>query len=302
MGKLLVILDSLLSSIFCVFLCFFLAFCSPSLVKFTRKELINIASLSAGTCLLVFTKPERYSESLVGGPAAVYGICWGEVRRSVHGAQTETGMLHSCLYTWQMSAPWQIRWMHYHFWTPRTQTSYWEQHTMADGFPAFQVDHVTELLGKMQGGTICLCINEGWCTGLTVLKKLCSLHLPSVSHTLSVPRRSSDAQCRENRFHSNLCISPACIWLNRWQRWRKNTTDSCCSSFSRILIYLTQKLPKYWKHIKCSTRDNNTLDHCYTVLKDVQCAVPRAASGLKMSRPVARTVRRWTNKTKKLHA
>lgn len=129
---------------------------------------------------------------------------------------------------------------------------------------------------------------------------------PQFSHILSVPQSSCDEHCGENRFHSNLCISsactaPACIWLTRWQTWRKNT-QTPCSSFSRILTYLTQKLPKYRKHIKCPTRDNKTLDQCYTVLKDVHCAVPHAALGLKMSRPAARTVRRWINESKELQA
>ncbi len=58
------------------------------------------------------------------------------------------------------------------------------------------------------------------------------------------------------------------------------------------------------------TRDGNILDHCYTVLKDAYHSVPRAALGLsdhclvhllpayrqklKSSKPILRTVKRWT--------
>ena len=39
---------------------------------------------------------------------------------------------------------------------------------------------------------------------------------------------------------------------------------------------LSQELPKYRQNMKCSTRDANTLDHCYTALKDsyqsIHCA------------------------------
>lgn len=41
---------------------------------------------------------------------------------------------------------------------------------------------------------------------------------------------------------------------------------------------LTYELPKYRQHIKCLIRD--TLDHCYTVLKDAYRSVPHAALGL----------------------
>ncbi|KAK3522494.1 hypothetical protein QTP86_016002, partial [Hemibagrus guttatus] len=73
---------------------------------------------------------------------------------------------------------------------------------------------------------------------------------------------------------------------------------------------LTHKLPKYRQHITCPTRDNNILDHCYTVLKNSYHSVPHAALGLsdhclvhllpaykqklKSAKPV-RSVKRWTN-------
>ncbi len=73
---------------------------------------------------------------------------------------------------------------------------------------------------------------------------------------------------------------------------------------------LTRELPKYRQHITCPTRDSNILDHCNTVLKDAYHSVPRAALGLsdhclvhllpayrqklKSSKPILRTVKRWT--------
>ncbi len=74
---------------------------------------------------------------------------------------------------------------------------------------------------------------------------------------------------------------------------------------------LSRELPKYRQHITCPTRDSNILDYCYTIIKDAYHSVPRAALGLsdhclvhliptyrqklKSSKPVLRTVRRWTN-------
>ena len=48
------------------------------------------------------------------------------------------------------------------------------------GFQLFRADRCTELSGKSKGGGTCFYINEGWCTDVTVLKKLCSPHLESL--------------------------------------------------------------------------------------------------------------------------
>ena len=42
---------------------------------------------------------------------------------------------------------------------------------------------------------------------------------------------------------------------------------------------LTHDLPKYREVIKCPTRGENILDHCYTTVRDAYHAVPRAALG-----------------------
>nr|XP_049617693.1 uncharacterized protein LOC125992629 [Syngnathus scovelli] len=73
---------------------------------------------------------------------------------------------------------------------------------------------------------------------------------------------------------------------------------------------LAHELPRYRQHITCPTRGAQTLDHCYTVIKDAYHSVARAALGLsdhclvhlipayrqklKTSKPVVRTVRKWT--------
>ncbi|XP_072556770.1 uncharacterized protein [Paramormyrops kingsleyae] len=82
--------------------------------------------------------------------------------------------------------------------------------------------------------------------------------------------------------------------------------------FNRMNLH--QELPKHRQHIDCPTRDNITLDHCYTILKDAYRSVPRAALGhsdhcmvhlipiyrqqLKRAKPVVKTVKKWTNAAK----
>ncbi len=72
---------------------------------------------------------------------------------------------------------------------------------------------------------------------------------------------------------------------------------------------LSRELPKYIQHVTCPTRDSNILDHCYTAVKYAYHSVPREALGLSdhclfhliptyrqnLTKPVSRTVKRWTN-------
>ncbi len=78
---------------------------------------------------------------------------------------------------------------------------------------------------------------------------------------------------------------------------------------------LSSELPKYRQHITCPTRDSNILDHCYTAIKDAYHSVPWAALGLsdhslvhliptyrpnlKSTKPVLKTVKRWTNEAER---
>ncbi|XP_068104060.1 lysine-specific demethylase 5C [Hyperolius riggenbachi] len=73
-------------------------------------------------------------------------------------------------------------------------------------------------------------------------------------------------------------------------------------------------MPRYKPHITCPTRNQNTLDHCYTVLKDAYKPIRQAPLGnsdhclihliptyrrhLESSKPVLRTVRKWTEEPK----
>ncbi|TWW63440.1 hypothetical protein D4764_03G0004480, partial [Takifugu flavidus] len=74
---------------------------------------------------------------------------------------------------------------------------------------------------------------------------------------------------------------------------------------------LRYELPRYKQFIKCPTRAENTLDHCYTTVKDAYRAIPRAALGLsdhvmvhliptyrqklKQTKPSVSTTKRWTS-------
>ncbi len=48
------------------------------------------------------------------------------------------------------------------------------------GYQLFRADRITELTGKTRGGGLCFYINEGWCSDVTTLKKLCSPNLEAL--------------------------------------------------------------------------------------------------------------------------
>ncbi len=103
------------------------------------------------------------------------------------------------------------------------------------------------------------------------------------------------------------------------QKLTDQITDTAQQPPDSVLIILgyfnkaniSLELPKYRQHITCPTRDSNTLDHCYTAIKDAFHSVPRAALGLsdhylvhliptyrqklKSEKPVLRILKRWTN-------
>ena len=78
--------------------------------------------------------------------------------------------------------------------------------------------------------------------------------------------------------------------------------------------HLSRALPKFRQHITCATRGANTLDHCYTTLRDAYHSVPRAALGrgdhhlihliprykqsLKTAKPAVRSFRVWSSEAK----
>jgi hypothetical protein len=75
---------------------------------------------------------------------------------------------------------------------------------------------------------------------------------------------------------------------------------------------LTHELPKYKQLAKCLTREENTLDHCYSTISRAYRAVSHAALGLsdhalihlipaykqklKISKPAVRTTKNWNNR------
>ena len=186
-------------------------------------------------------------------------------------------------------------------------------------FQLLRADRVTELSGKSRGGGICFYINEGWCTDVTVLKKSCSPHLETFfinCRPFYSPREFSSFILVGVYIPPQACVTEALQHLadqiTDEERKHPDSLLIVLGDFNRA--NLSRELPRYRQQVKCPTRDKNTLDHCYIVLKDSYRSVPRAALGLsdhcmvhllpnykqklKTATPVVRTVKRWTTESK----
>src|SRR4029434_4962813 len=186
------------------------------------------------------------------------------------------------------------------------------------GFQLFRADRHTELSGKTKGGGICFYINCGWCNDVTVIQQYCS---PDLEYFL--------INCKP--FYSPRKFA-SFILVGVYIPLQANVQEAQCMFTSQILCVertnpdslvivlrdfnkgnLTRKLPKYKQFIKCPTREENILHHCYTTVISAYHAVPLAALGLsdhvmvhlipayrqklKLCKPVVRTSKQWTSES-----
>jgi len=127
-------------------------------------------------------------------------------------------------------------------------------------------------------------INEGCCTDVTVLKESCSPHL----ETLFIDCKPFYLPWKFSFFIlAGVCIPPQACVSEALQHQAEQITTKHKHPDSLLIVFgdfnranFSKELPKYRQHIKCNTREKNTLHHSYTVLKDAYCSVPRAALGL----------------------
>ncbi len=153
------------------------------------------------------------------------------------------------------------------------------------GYQLFRSDRITELTGKTRGGGLCFYINEGWCSDVTTLKKMCSPNLETLFidyKPFYSPREFSSFIFVNVYMPPDTCMSAAMQQLaEQISEMEQRYPDSLLiilGDFNKA--NLSCELPKYRQHVTCPTRDSNILDHCYTIIKDAYHSVPRAALGL----------------------
>ena len=152
------------------------------------------------------------------------------------------------------------------------------------GFQLFRADRDTELSGKTKGGGICFYLNSGWCKDVTVMLQHCSPVLET--HIINCKPFYSPRE-----FASFILVGVYIPPQNNVQEAKRQLADQILdvertNPDSFVIVVgdfnrgnLSHELPKYRQLIKCPTREENTLDHCYTTLKKAYHAVPTRCIG-----------------------
>uniref|UniRef100_A0A1A8CJ36 Reverse transcriptase domain-containing protein n=2 Tax=Nothobranchius kadleci TaxID=1051664 RepID=A0A1A8CJ36_NOTKA len=185
-----------------------------------------------------------------------------------------------------------------------------------EGFQLIRADRQRVLSGgKTKGGGVCFYINNAWCSDVTVISQHCSPALEFLfinCKPFYSPREFAS-------FILAAVYIPPCADVREAQRALAEQILSVEQTFPDSLVIilgdfnkanLSQELPKYRQFVKCPTREQNTLDHCYTTVSGAYQAVQRAALGfsdhamihlipsyrqrLKLSKPAVRTTKKWT--------
>ncbi len=137
-------------------------------------------------------------------------------------------------------------------------------------FQLFRADRVTESSGKTRGSGLCFYINEGWCTDVTVLKKMCCPNLEALfinCKPFYSPREFCSFILVSVYIPPDARVSAA---LELLADQITHTEQHYPDSFIVILgdfnkANLTRELPKYRQHITCPQRQQYTgpLLHCF---------------------------------------
>ena len=119
-----------------------------------------------------------------------------------------------------------------------------------------------------------LCFTETWLSGLIPDS---ALHLAG----FQLCRADRDTELSGKTKGGGICFCINSGWCND-----ATVIQQHCSSDYLVIVLgdfnkgnLTHDLPKYRKVIKCPTRGENILDHCYTTVRDAYHAVPPRCTG-----------------------
>ncbi|XP_076732560.1 uncharacterized protein LOC143413418 [Maylandia zebra] len=185
-----------------------------------------------------------------------------------------------------------------------------------EGFHLLRADRQASLSGKTKGGGVCFYINRGWCTDVTVIAQHCSSSLEYLfihCKPFYSPREFASFILAAVYIPPDVDAQAAqCALAEQILHTERTYPDSLIIALGDFnKANLSHELPKYKQYIKCPTREERTLDHCYSTISGAYRAVPRASLGLsdhvmihlipayrqrlKLSKPVVRTKKLWSN-------
>ncbi len=157
--------------------------------------------------------------------------------------------------------------------------------TPSDNFSVLRMDRTAEA-GKTKGGGVCFMINKKWCDprNISILSCSCSPHLEHLSiicRPFYLPREFSSivvtAVYIPPQADTSLALSKLHDVLSRYINKHPDAASIIAGDFNKA--NLKKVMPNFHQHISCPTRGPNTLDHCYTQLKNAYKARSLPAFG-----------------------
>ncbi len=151
--------------------------------------------------------------------------------------------------------------------------------TPSDNFSVLRMDRTAEA-GKTKGGGVCFMINKKWCDprNISILSCSCSPHLEHLSiicRPFYLPREFSSivvtAVYIPPQADTSLALSKLHDVLSRYINKHPDAASIIAGDFNKA--NLKKVMPNFHQHISCPTRGPNTLDHCYTQLKNAYKAL-----------------------------
>ncbi len=146
--------------------------------------------------------------------------------------------------------------------------------TPSDNFSVLRMDRTAET-GKTKGGGVSFMINRKWCDprNISILLRSCSPHLEHLSiicRPFYLPREFSliviTSVYISPQADTSLALSNLHDVLSGYNDKHPDAAFIIAGDFNKA--NLKKVLPNFHQHISCPTRGLNTLDHCYTPLKN----------------------------------
>ncbi len=189
--------------------------------------------------------------------------------------------------------------------------------TPSDNFSVLRMDRTAEA-GKTKGGGVCFMINRKWCDprNISILSRSCSPHLEHLSiicRPFYLPQEFSSIVITSvyipPQADTSLALSNLHDVLSGYNNIHPDAAFIIAGDFNKA--NLKKVLPNFHQHISCPTRGLNTLDHCYTPLKNAYKAhslpafgksdhvaiflTPEYKQRIAHEPPVEREVTRWSS-------
>ncbi len=157
--------------------------------------------------------------------------------------------------------------------------------TPSDNFSVLRMDRTAEA-GKNKGGGVCFMINKKWCDARNISILLCSCsphleHLSIICRPFYLPREFSSivitAVYIPPQADTSLALSNLHDELSGYINKHPDAASIIAGDFNKA--NLKKVMPNFYQHICCPNRGLNTLDHCYTPLKNAYKAHSLPAFG-----------------------